>query len=106
MGCSRAIKRTAFAALGKPTAISLALILGFVAFESTLHSVHHLSNPEEAAQCQVLAVSEHLSGVGVETPGVCSQLPAAEAPAPARAVRGLATVFRPDTGRAPPPVLG
>ena len=96
------MKRTAFAALGKPTAISLALLLGFATFQGALHSAHHLENPEEADQCQVLAVSEHLSGVGVETPGVCSQLPAAEAPAPARTVRGLATVFRPDTGRAPP----
>lgn len=90
----------------REAALSLALLLGFVAFESTLHSVHHLSNPEEAAQCHVLAVSQHLSGVGTETPGVCSQLLAVEPPAPVRTKRSLLTLVRPDIGRAPPSLLG
>jgi hypothetical protein len=101
------MKRTAFAALGKPTAISLALLLGFATFQGALHSAHHLENPEEAAQCQVLAVSQHLAGVGAETPGVCTELLAVvEAPAPAGTERSLRNLFRPDIGRAPPSVPG
>ncbi len=91
---------------GKATAIFLALLLEFLAFESSLHSAHHLSDPEEAAQCVVLAVSQHLSGVGAETSEVCTQLLAVEAPAPVRTERSLLTLVRPDIGRAPPSLLG
>ena len=99
------MKRTAFAALRKLGAISLALLLGFVVFESAVHSVHHISDPEEAAQC-VLAVSQHLSGVGAATPEVGTEPLALEAPAPAGTERSLRNLFRPDTGRAPPPPPG
>ena len=105
MECNPAMKRTDSAVLGKATAISLALLLDFVAFESALHSVHHLSDPEEAAQCYVLAVSQHLTGVGAETPEVSTQLLAVEPPAPAGTERSLRNLFRPDFGRAPPRFL-
>ena len=109
MVCNPAMKRTDSGPgwrWRKKTAFYLALVLGFVTFESAVHAVHHLSDPEEAAQCQVLAVSQHLSGVGAATPEVGTQLLAMEAPAPAGTERSLRNLFRPDIGRAPPSVPG
>lgn len=87
-------------------ALSLALVLGFFAFETAVHSVHHLSDPQKATQCQVLSASQHVTGAPAETSGLCAPPLAAEARPSAGAESLLPPGFlRPDQGRAPPSLL-
>jgi len=44
-------------------AIGLVAILAVLGFETALHSVHHLDEPDAAASCSVLTASTQLSGV-------------------------------------------
>jgi hypothetical protein len=78
------------------------VLLVFIA-ETGIHSVHHIADPPGAASCQVLPVSQHLSGhLPIPAPvasrpapvGVLVVAPARPAPA--------AVAVRPDLGRAPP----
>ncbi|MGH7673091.1 MAG: hypothetical protein ACREMC_09325, partial [Gemmatimonadales bacterium] len=49
----------------QPKAPAVLLAVGFVtvlSLEAGIHSVHHLDSPEQAAKCEVLFVSKHLSG--------------------------------------------
>ena len=43
-------------------AILVAGLVSVLALEAGIHSVHHLDSPEQAAKCQVLFTSKHLSG--------------------------------------------
>jgi hypothetical protein len=40
----------------------LALLVTVVVFESGVHAVHHLGDPDGAARCAVASVTSHLSG--------------------------------------------
>jgi hypothetical protein len=48
------------------TALSLVLVIGIFTFATAVHSVHHLSEPEKAAECLVFAASQYVSGTTVE----------------------------------------
>jgi hypothetical protein len=43
-------------------ALGLVLVLGTFTFGIAVHSVHHLSEPEKAAECLVFSASQHASG--------------------------------------------
>ncbi len=85
----------------RAAALTLAVLLAMLAFETGLHSVHHLGDPE--AGCVLAATSAHLAAVAAPTVDVV--------PAPLAASESLAVAassalpdrqFRPDEGRAPP----
>ena len=40
----------------------LVLVLGTFTFGTAVHSVHHLSEPQKAAECPVFSASQHVSG--------------------------------------------
>ena len=44
------------------TALGLVLVLGTFTFGIAVHAVHHLSEPEKAAECLVFSLSQHVSG--------------------------------------------
>jgi hypothetical protein len=44
------------------TALGLVLVVGTFTFGIAVHAVHHLSEPEKAAECLVFSVSQHVSG--------------------------------------------
>jgi hypothetical protein len=46
----------------RTTALGLVLVLGTFSFGIAVHSVHHLSEPEKAAECLVFSASHHASG--------------------------------------------
>jgi hypothetical protein len=85
--------------------LALALAVGAVvlAFESGLHSVHHLDSPSDAARCAVAATATHSPGLlgdvtaPLTAPGVWSttRLETSDA----RPVPGLHRAFQ---SRAPP----
>jgi hypothetical protein len=78
------------------------ILLAFVA-ESGVHSVHHLTDPNGATACQVLSVSQQVTG-DLPTSALVPREPAVAGllvvpttpPIPADAPQ------RPDRGRAPP----
>jgi hypothetical protein len=83
--------------------VALAVVVACGAFETSLHSVHHLDDPDGAAKCAVAAASAHSDGVSAENRSI---------PAPEIVLRGAAPVC-PDApllasphgipdGRAPP----
>jgi hypothetical protein len=83
--------------------LTLALIVGALAVEASVHSVHHLADRQAAAECTIAAVSanvhgaEHPStpdGAWVATP--LDVRPAVDVDCPGR------RSIRPDEGRAPP----
>ena len=82
--------------------LALILLLAVFAFESGVHSVHHLSDPSRAEHCGVASASQHMSGTEVAGVTVAESLP--QAPhqvllaAPIARVRSLG----PEQGRAPP----
>lgn len=81
--------------------VALAVIVASGVFETGLHSVHHLADPEGAAKCAV--ASTHSEGMSVENRPI---------PAPERALRGaipagqgallLPSLHAVPDGRAPP----
>ncbi len=83
--------------------LSLALLVALFGLESTIHSVHHLSDPQAAASCALLSASQHVPGACAETADVGAPTWTA-APSPivdAEAIRPL-RAFRSHEGRAPP----
>ncbi len=86
--------------------LSLALIgcLGLGAVQTAVHSVHHLAEPDEARQCSVLALAQHLEASAPDPlPTVAPRLVAPRAVVVAPPVAPPLPAFRPDEGRAPPP---
>jgi hypothetical protein len=84
-------------------ALALVLVAGVVAFETGVHSAHHLGQADEAARCAVAAMATQLNADLVDITldavpvGVFATRITALAP-PAVAARLVA----PDAGRAPP----
>jgi hypothetical protein len=68
-------------------AAALVLLLAVLAFETGVHSVHHLGDPGRGEACAIAATSQHLSGIGVEVvvvghaPAMRDVAPPADAPA-------------------------
>jgi hypothetical protein len=83
-------------------AITLVAIVALLAFETGVHSTHHLDKPQDAAQCTVAGMSAQLSAdvvnVMVEAPLLAPQAIAPALASPVLAARAIA----PDAGRAPP----
>jgi ABC-type Fe3+ transport system permease subunit len=50
----------------RTTALGLVLVLGTFTFAIAVHSVHHFSAPEKAADCLVFSASQHVSGTLAE----------------------------------------
>lgn len=94
-----AVRRRPRAAL----ALGLVLLVGVLAFESGVHSVHHLGEQGHGNPCAVASTSLNLTGLEVEPAAVLSP-PAALGLAVAMAVRldPRAGPESPHEGRAPP----
>jgi hypothetical protein len=84
-------------------AVTLVLVVGLFAFETGVHSAHHLGKADEAARCTVAWMSSQLSADTVDTVVHALPGPVLEATAPALASPALAErALAPDAGRAPP----
>ena len=84
-------------------ALGLVLLLGLVAFEMGLHSVHHGADPLHAVTCVVAAASAHLAATAVDfLVAVDVMLPAVAAAPEIDPFGRLTSSLRPDQGRAPP----
>jgi hypothetical protein len=82
---------TAVAAILRPRwpralVLTLVVLLGIVACESAIHSVHHLKDPRHAEACPVFSASQHITGLTASTatpdlppPSVASGRPATDA---------------------------
>jgi len=90
-------------ARGRAVALALSLLLTVFAVEAAVHSVHHLADRAAAADCSVLASSQHLAW-GAADPVDTGRPPLDVTAAPLRrseeAPRG--PLHRPVQGRAPP----
>ena len=84
-------------------ALGLVLLVAVLAFESGVHSVHHLGEVGRGSACAVASTSQQLSGMEVDAvrlerapgdPGIALSAPAAPAP--------RALEESPHEGRAPP----
>jgi hypothetical protein len=84
----------------------LVLVLGTFAFGTAVHSVHHLSEPQRAAECPVFSASQHLTGTLVE-PGdlYVPVLASAAAFSAACEAPTFTPCFQPAQPRAPPSSL-
>lgn len=97
-----AVSVAAFSRQRRLVAITLVAIVFLLAFETGVHSTHHLGKPDDAAQCSVAWMSAQLSvdvvDVPVEAPALALQT---IAPVPASSVLAERAIA-PDAGRAPP----
>ena len=88
------------------TASALAVFVTIVSFESGIHAVHHLGDPDGAARCAVASVTTHLNGTA-GAPSV--EPPSLDATTDALAVFEPfllgASPFSPQRGRAPPSIV-
>ena len=96
-------RRTGRRARGRAVALALSLLLTVFAVEAAVHSVHHLADRAAAAECSVLASSQHLAW-GSADPVDTGRPPLDVTTAPLvrsdDAPRG--PLHRPVQGRAPP----
>lgn len=88
------------------TALGLVLVLGTFTFGIAVHAVHHLSEPEKAAECLVFSVSQHVSGTldepcDVYAPGLAVTIASPDNPD----VPTFVLHYRFDLPRAPPSFL-
>ena len=85
-------------------ALGLALVLGVLAFESAVHSVHHLGTSEES-KCAVAVAAAQVQGtVGEPVIAPAEPLHAGAVPAVVEPVRRAAQPWRAWRGRAPPSI--
>jgi len=81
----------------------LVLALGTFTFGTAIHSVHHLSEPQKAAECPVFAASQHVTGA---LAGQCELyvpiLATTDAPHGMDDAPSCAPCFQPARPRAPP----
>jgi hypothetical protein len=83
--------------------LALVLVVGVLAFETGIHSTHHLDRADDAASCTVAGVSAQLSAdlvdATLDVPRAARvEIPVVARPTPVVAARAVA----PDAGRAPP----
>jgi hypothetical protein len=84
-------------------ALALVVVVAILAFETGIHSTHHLGQPGEAARCVVAGVSSGLSADVVDTAHDLPRAVAAETRVAALAPPVvIARAVAPDAGRAPP----
>jgi hypothetical protein len=82
--------------------LTLILLLAVFAFESGVHSVHHLADPARGEHCAVAAASQHVSGTEVTAVIVAESLPQAPHEVAPAAPTGRVQLIGPEQGRAPP----
>jgi len=82
--------------------LCFALCLVAFAFESALHSVHHLFEPAKEAGCQTHTTSKHLTGTPVDHSNVSTPDGATEAAPPVRVKALQRFGSSPVKERAPP----
>ena len=87
----------------RAVAVALVLVAVVLAFETGVHSTHHLGRADDASQCVVAGVSAHLSAnlvdITLDVPRAVVTDTPVTAPAPPAVT---ARVIAPDAGRAPP----
>jgi hypothetical protein len=90
----------------RTAALGLTLVLGTFTFETAIHSVHHLLEPERAGTCLMFSASQHMTGA---TPEACDiHAPAWFTPTPSpdlSDVPSLSAGCRIDLPRGPPSLL-
>jgi len=100
------VAAVALAAAWRPrraVAVALVLVVGVLAFETGLHSAHHLGQPDASSRCIVAWMSTQLSAGLTGTTLDLLPAPVAEAPVAALAAPIVtARIVAPDAGRAPP----
>jgi hypothetical protein len=86
-------------------ALMLIVLAAVFAFESGVHSVHHLGDRDGVQQCAVAAASQHVTGTEVDA--VVADATPADSPllAASGALLARARFTGPDQGRAPPALL-
>jgi len=87
----------------RTTALCLVLVLSTFTFGIAVHAVHHLLEPEEAAECLVFSASQHVSGTldepcVVHAPGLALTTASPDDPD----VPTVNLRYRSDLPRAPP----
>jgi hypothetical protein len=82
--------------------VVIALTLLVFAFESGLHSIHHLGNDRASSHCAVAWASAHLAIASAEVPAAMLVLPAVDEAGGGEPAALSSWLFRPDAGRAPP----
>jgi hypothetical protein len=84
-------------------ALSLVLVLSTFTLGVAVHSVHHLSEPEKAAECLVFSASQHVSGTLADSCDIYAPLLAVTTASPGNSdVPTFIRRFRSDLPRAPP----
>lgn len=90
----------------RTAALGLALVLGIFTLGIAVHSVHHLLEPEKAAECLVFSASQHMSGTLAELCDVQAPVLAVTTASPGNNDGPILTLrFRSDLPRAPPAFL-
>jgi hypothetical protein len=79
--------------------------LAVMAFETGVHSVHHLGDEAGAAQCSVASASTHLDGTPEEGLALRVPVPVAAETPPFQIAPVASAPFRFDSTRGPPPPL-
>jgi hypothetical protein len=83
--------------------LALALVLGVLAVETGVHSVHHLADRQAAAECAVAWATAHVPGATQPTAPDATWVPTPLGAVPLPTVdRPGSRSSRPDEGRAPP----
>lgn len=82
--------------------LALILVLAVFAFESGVHSVHHLADPARGEHCAVAAASQHVSGTEVSAVILAESLPQTPHEPTRAAPAAPARLIGPEQGRAPP----
>jgi hypothetical protein len=81
----------------------LVLMLATFTFGTAVHSVHHLSEPQKAAECPVFSASQHISGTLAEPGALYVPMLAIAAAFPGTCEAPTFTLcFQPAQPRAPP----
>ena len=85
---------------------ALALLIGWFALESAIHSVHHFWDPQSAASCQLSLASQHVEGAGIspQVTGTTTWTPQSPRGIGDQRIRPR-QAFRAHEGRAPPALL-
>jgi hypothetical protein len=83
-------------------AVALILVVAVFAFESGVHSVHHLGDRDRGEHCALAAVSQHLAGAEVDVVILVENLPLTRQLAVTDALIERVRLSGPDQGRAPP----
>ena len=81
----------------------LVLVLGTFTFGTAVHAVHHLDEPQKAAECPVFSASQHVTGTLAEA--CAEQIPMFASEGPASGAGQAPTFtpcFQPAQPRAPP----